>query len=320
MSRGPGYGGRVGPHGGNVSPHVMGGANLGGHGRRAGWGSPRRWVGPREFVHQAGIVGEFTPCDGGPPTDARRQPIFASCRWAATPRLSGGMSRGPGYDGRVGPHGGNVSSYAMGGANWGFMDDGLDGVRPADGWDPVSLSTKPGSSGSLPRAMVGPPTDARRQPIFASCRWAATPRLSGWMSRGPGYGGRVGPHGGNVSPHVMGGANLGGHGRRAGWGSPRRWVGPREFVHQAGIVGEFTPCDGGPPTDARRQPIFASCRWAATPRLSGGMSRGPGYDGRVGPHGGNVSSYAMGGANWGFMDDGLDGGTPPMYIFSVLLG
>ena len=145
----------------------------------------------------------------GPLTDVRRQPIFASCRWAATPRLLGGMSHSPGYGGRVGPHGGNVSSYAMGGANWGFMDDGLDGVRPADGWDPVSLSTKPGSSWSLPRVM-GPPTDARRQPMFASCRWAATPRLSGGMSRGPGYGGRAGPHGGNVSPHVMGEANWGG--------------------------------------------------------------------------------------------------------------
>ena len=119
-----------------------------------------------------------------------------------SPRAMGGNAPAVGMDEprpRIRRQGGaawgNVSPHVMGGANWGGMDDGLDGVGPADGWGPVSLSTKPGSSWSLPRAMVGPPTDARRQPIFASCRWAATPRLLGGMSHSPGYGGRVGPHG-----------------------------------------------------------------------------------------------------------------------------
>ena len=56
---------------------------------------------------------------------------------------------------------GNVSPYAMGGANWGIMDDGLDGGRPADGWGPVRW--------------WGPPTNACRQPMFALCRWAERP-------------------------------------------------------------------------------------------------------------------------------------------------
>ena len=67
---------------------------------------------------------------------------------------------------------GNVSPYAMGGANWGIMDDGLDGGCPADGWGPVSLSTKPGSSGSLPRAMGGAASgvsEVRATSEFAPC-------------------------------------------------------------------------------------------------------------------------------------------------------
>ena len=161
---------------------------------------------------------------------------------------------------------GNVSPHVMGEANWGGMDDGLDGVGPADGWGPVSLSAKPGSSWSLPRAMVGPPTDARRQLMLASCRWAATPRLSGWMSRGPGYGGRAGPHGGNVSSYAMGGANWGfmddgldGVRPVDGWGPvslstkpgssgslPRAMGGAASGVSEVRATSEFAPCDGGP--------------------------------------------------------------------------